>query len=331
MLQILQLLGDKPLAVGQGLLSHVVLGHQVIIAFGHLDVIAEHLIIAHLQALDARALLFPALQGGHHVRPVVDDLPEVVHLPVVAPADKVPLPDGEGQAVVVLIVPDGLLQQGLEVVQAGEFLQESKAPGGRLGQGGRLPRQLGQHRQPVRQGEQVPGVGRAVHHLADEALQVGHPPQGPGQLLPHHAVRRQGGHLVLPEGDGVRVAQGLLDPGADKPVAHGGAGLVQHPQQGALFLAAPDGLGELQGPPGGKVQLQIPLPAPAVHLQTAQVAQVGFLGLFEISRQRPRRLPAHPGAVLLGKGLLSLLQHAQLPQGVQRLGRAEPGLRGGLA
>ena len=49
------------------------------------------------------------------------------------------------------------------------------------------------------------------------------------------------------------------DPGADKPVAHGGAGLVQHPQQGALFLAAPDGLGELQRPPGGEVQLQIAL------------------------------------------------------------------------
>ena len=60
-LQVLQLLGEEPLAVHQGLLADVVLRHQAVIALGHLDVVAEHLVIPHLQALDPGALLLPAL------------------------------------------------------------------------------------------------------------------------------------------------------------------------------------------------------------------------------------------------------------------------------
>ena len=152
-----------------------------------------------------------------------------------------------------------------------------------------------------------------------------------GGVEVNDCVIDQYGHLVLPEGDGVRVAQGLLDPGADKPVAHGGAGLVQHPQQGALFLAAPDGLGELQRPPGGEVQLQIALAPGPVHRQAAQVAQVGLLGLLEVARQRPCRLVAHAQAVLVREGALPLLQDAQRSQGLQRLGGAEAGLGDALA
>ena len=40
--------------------------------------------------------------------------------------------------------------------------------------------------------------------------------------------------------------QRLFDPAAQHPLAHGGAGLVQHPEQGAPLFAAAQGLGELQ-------------------------------------------------------------------------------------
>ena len=331
-LQLLQLLGEKPLAVHQGLLADVILRHQAVVAFGHLDVIAEHLVIAHFEALDAGALLLPALQRGHHVRAVVDHVPEVVHLVVIALADEAALPDGEGQAVVVLVIPDGLLQQGLQVPQAGKPVQKFKAPGGRLCQVRGLLRQHGQHRQPIGQRQHIPGVGAAVHHLADDALQVGHLPQGAGQLLPRHRVRRQRRHLILPDGNGGGIAQGLLDPGPDQPVAHGGLRLVQHPQQRALFLLAPDGLGQLQGAPGGEIKLQIPLALGPVHLQAAEMAQVGFLSLLQVGRQRPRRLEAQQRAAVGALGqLLALRPH---PAGHQRglgLGGAEAGLPAVLA
>ena len=48
MLQVLEFLGDKPFAVDQRLFADVVLRHLVIVGLGHLDVIAEHLVVAHL-------------------------------------------------------------------------------------------------------------------------------------------------------------------------------------------------------------------------------------------------------------------------------------------
>ena len=56
-LHVLELLGDEPLAVHQGLLADIGIGHQVVIGLGDLDVIPEHLVVAHLQVLDTG--LFP--------------------------------------------------------------------------------------------------------------------------------------------------------------------------------------------------------------------------------------------------------------------------------
>lgn len=66
-------------------------------------------------------------------------------------------------------------------------------------------------------------------------------------------------------------------------MAHGGAGLIQHPQQGALFLLAPEGLSKLQVTPGSEIQLHVPLLS--LQGQRAQVAQIGLLGLSQIGGQ----------------------------------------------
>ena len=83
-LQVLELLGDVPLAVGQGLLADVVRGHLVVEGVADLDVVAEDLVVAHLQAADAGALLLPGLHLGDDRRAARLDLPEAVHLGVVA-------------------------------------------------------------------------------------------------------------------------------------------------------------------------------------------------------------------------------------------------------
>ena len=73
--QVFQLLGDVALATGQGLLADVVLRHLVFIAVGHLDVVAEHPVIAGFQLGDAGALPLPGLHRGNQ-------LPAAVHVPL---------------------------------------------------------------------------------------------------------------------------------------------------------------------------------------------------------------------------------------------------------
>ena len=133
-----------------------------------------------------------------------------------------------------------------------------------------------------------PPAGGAVDDAADETLQIGDLPQGVDELLPADGVVHQILHRPQPAGDGRRGEQGPLHPGADKPVAHGGAGLVQHPQQAPLLLLGAQGLGELQVAPGGEIQLhELPGGVPA---QGGDVGQVGLLGLIEIGQQAPHRL-----------------------------------------
>ena len=68
-LQLLELLGDVPLGVDGGLLAHPVLRHQADLGLGHLDVVAEHLVVPDLHVLDARLLLGAGLQVGHQLGP----------------------------------------------------------------------------------------------------------------------------------------------------------------------------------------------------------------------------------------------------------------------
>ena len=157
--------------------------------------------------------------------------------------------------------------------------------GGLLGQ---VVLEQGQPVQTRGQGHQVPGPGGAVDDAGDQTLQVRDLPQHLDQLLPLHSVVHQPAHRLQPAGDGHRVQQRALQPAAEEPAAHGGLGLVQHPEQGALFLLAPEGFGELQVPPGHRVQLQ--KAAGGVVSEGPQVGQVGLLGFVQIGEQSPRRL-----------------------------------------
>ena len=58
----LQLGRNEALAVGDGLLAHIIGRHLVQIRFGHLDIVTEHRIEAHLERLDSSARNFILLQ-----------------------------------------------------------------------------------------------------------------------------------------------------------------------------------------------------------------------------------------------------------------------------
>ena len=107
--------------------------------------------------------------------------------------------------------------------------------------------QQGESLQAGGQGHQIPGPGGAVDDAGDQPLQIRDLPEDLEELLPLYGVVHQPAHRLQPAGDGHGVDEGPVHPAAEEAAAHGGFRLVQHPEEGALLLLAPDGLGQFQG------------------------------------------------------------------------------------
>ena len=98
-LQVLQLLGDIALTVYEGLLADIGVRHLIFKGIGHLDVVAENLVVADFQGADAGFLLLLRLHGGHETLAAVENAPESVHFRVKAVPDELPLADGKGRLI----------------------------------------------------------------------------------------------------------------------------------------------------------------------------------------------------------------------------------------
>ena len=55
-LELFEFLGDEPLRIREGLFPNVVRRYAVAAAVAHLDVVAEHLVVADFERLDTRAI-----------------------------------------------------------------------------------------------------------------------------------------------------------------------------------------------------------------------------------------------------------------------------------
>ena len=314
-LQILQLLGDIALAVHQRLLAYVVRRHLVLKGVAHLDIVSEHLVVPHLQGTDAGLLLLPGLQLRDEPLAAGEYPPQPVHLIVIALADHAALPDGERRLVYQHggNAPADVLQRLQLLVQ----LSQCPCPERR-----QAPLDLRQVLQRRPQVHQVPGSGGAVDDPAHQPFHVAHAGQGQPQLLAAHGVVRQRRHGIQPPVDGRHVHQRLLQPHPQVPRAHGCLGLIQHPQQAALLLLAPQRLRQLQIAPGRQVQLhELSRPVP---LQLIQLLHIGLLRLVEIrqqSAQRQQRCALIPGQVPQRR-LAELQPHLLL-----RVRHVEPPLR----
>ena len=270
LLQVLQFLGDVPLAVHQGLLTDVGVRHLVLKGVGYLDIVAEDLVVADLQRSDAGALLFPGLDLGDDALAALEDMPQAVHLFMVAVPDEAALPDGKRR-----LVADGGGNVGPQVIQGVQLLPQLRQPP--VGETVQLGPDVGQPFDGPAEGGHVPAAGGAIDDTADEPLHVPQSRHGGGQLFPLDGAvhqRRHGGIALADSGD---AEQRPFQPTAEHPAAHGGPGLVQYPQEAPLFLLAPEGLRQLQIPPGRQVQLHEP--ALLVVVQVVDVAQVRLLGL----------------------------------------------------
>ena len=94
------------------------------------------------------------------------------------------------------------------------------------------------------------GGGGAVDRAGHQALEVGNVVELFNQIAPLHGLVHKAFHRVEAAVDGGAGNERLLDPAAEHPLAHGGAGLVQHPEQRSPLFAAPQRLGELEVGPG---------------------------------------------------------------------------------
>ena len=242
-LQVFQLLGNVAFPVGQRLFANVVLGYLIFIGVGDLDVIAEHPIVAGFQLGNAGALLLPGLHRGDKLFAAVHIPLDLVQLGVVPLPDDAPFSDGKGR-----LLHDGRVDELGHVLQPVDLVVEVFQQGGLTARQNLF--QPGQAAHCRAQGAELPAVGRAVDDAGHNALQVVDAGELLRRLVQQLGVIHQLRYGVLPQGDLGRAQKGLLQPGLDEALPHGGLGLVQHPQQGTPLLLVPQGLGEFQVPPG---------------------------------------------------------------------------------
>ena len=84
------------------------------------------------------------------------------------------------------------------------------------------------------------------------------------------------------------MGEGLLEVAAQQSAAHGRAGAVDHPQQAALFLAAPHGLHQLEVAPGRGVKAH--KASAGVDIQLHKAIGALHLGVGYVTKQASQRL-----------------------------------------
>ena len=301
-LQLLELLRDVPFGVGEGLLAYVVLRHLAGVSAGDFDIIPEHPVVADLQVLDAGALFLLGLHPGDDALAVGHFETELVDLGVVSRLDHAAFPDGKGR-----ILHDGAVDEGIDVLQGIDPVPD-------LPEEGRpYLRQLFLDRlhlpDGLTKGAQLLGVGAAVDDPGHDPLEIIDIRQLPSKIPPQDGVVHQLIHRILTAADLGGAEQGLFDPGADQPLAHGGFGPVQHPQQRAALFLVPHGFEQLEIPPGGQVELhELHV---RIHVEVSQAFQSRHLGRVEVlqrAAQRPHGRKLLPQPELLQGGLAEMGQ-----------------------
>ena len=259
---LLEFRDDVPFRVGQSLAADVVPGNLGLAGVADLDVIAEHLVVAHLQAPDAGALPFLPFQPGDKAAGFLGLFLELVQLGGKAGANDVAIP-----GLARRLRGDGRLYQRFQVGHGGKpspqpaharrlpaFIPGGFGVGFSIGVLRQRIRQAGDSLQARFQGQQFPGMDDAGRGAAQDAFQIGNPgEQGRGGAAPE-AVPDEMLHRVQPPLQGRQFHQGLAQPAAQQAPAHGRPGRVQAGQQGKFPALGPARLEKLQVAPGRSVQ-----------------------------------------------------------------------------
>ena len=326
--QLLEFRGDEPLGIDQGLLADEVVGKFGGLAAAQFEIIAEHPVVADLEASKARALPLPPLQFQDHPLAVAQQDEEPVQFLVEPFADQVAFPQTDRR-----IVADGRLDQD---VQVGEFVELfGQPPEQGRGAVSEQPSHLGQAGQAGLDGGHVAGVAVAEHQPAAQPLQVvdrvEQRAHGGARLGPVDQL----GDTLQPRRDPCPVLQRKEQPAAQQAGAHGGGRAVQGGEQGPLTPAADNGLGDLQVAARGLVDdEEIPSVLGSYPLD---VGEVGLLRLLDVAEQGAGRVQGRGVAFAAEAGQVGDAEvfgeggarRSRLEMKIRPRGEAEP-VEGGL-
>ena len=284
-LQILQFLGDEPLAVGERLLARVAIRHLIVKRARDFDVIAKHAVVTDLQVFDAGGLALAKFQFGEVILAVFGDIAQLIQLLVVAVADHAALAHGERGFVV-----DGAREQGAYILHGIERVRAS-GDEGRVAGGGVLFDQR-HDLQRGAQGKAVAGIERVVGDAAQEALDVIDAAEGFAQGVGFKEAAGKALHGVQPRLDLPRVAERPFDPVAQEAAAHRRLRAVEYAQKRAALAAAVRRLRKFEALQGGAIQRHEARARVGAQLQ--YVRECVFLRLHQVGEQRARRADAEP-------------------------------------
>ena len=201
------------------------------------------MIVADFQLGDAGLLPQARFQLSEDALGVVPDGAQLVYLGMVAFGDDAAVLEGGGRFRV-----DGGKDGRLHIVQQVDLSRKRSQLRAAAALG--LRPQFRQALTGLGHRIDLLGGGGAVDRASHQALEVGDVVELFNQIAPLHGLVHKAFHRVEAAVDGGAGNERLLDPAAEHPLAHGGAGLVQHPEQRSPLFAAPQRLGELEVGPG---------------------------------------------------------------------------------
>lgn len=157
-LHLLELIGHEPLGVGEGLLAHVsALRYLGVVGLGDFDVVAEDVVVADFEGIDARGLAFARLQFREPVLAVAGSGAQLVQLGVVSVPYHAALLDGDGR-----FLHHGAQQELRELRKITHALRQGCKDGSLGGQGGQIGGDIRQLLQRGAERQQVTPVSGSL-------------------------------------------------------------------------------------------------------------------------------------------------------------------------
>ncbi len=212
---LLELGREEPLGADERLLAHVIGRDLGQVGLGHLDVIAEDLVVADLERADAGPLALPLLQLGDEGLAGAADRAQVVELGVPAVLDDPAFGQQEGR-----LVEDG------PVDERGDVL--GRCPSGRTSPGTGRPRRPGARARVAGSGAR--DLLRATRSRGWAAAREILPASRSRSRTPLSVSRSSRRAMVAPRPSptassraaiAADVAEGPEEPGAEQPAARG--------------------------------------------------------------------------------------------------------------
>ena len=281
-LVLLELLGDEPFRVRHRLLADVFRRCGRELGAGDFDVVAEDFVVADLERLDARALLFGGLEPGDPVAALRRGVAQFIQLGMIARADHAALADGRRR-----LVHHGPLDRLPQRRQGLDGRGQRFQPG--IAELRRERFELRQILQRAPHPAQVAGVSGTGAQSRHHALEVAQLTQQLAQPLARGGSVHEPVHGGQPGADRFGFGQRSQQPVAHAARAHGGAGHIQHADQRRL-AAARAITGQFEIRCRGLVQRQ--KSAGGMRLDAADVADIPAQIARHVIERRARRTHA---------------------------------------